>query len=45
MPFEVAKIRGGWAVKSPKGIKGKHKTLEGAQAQQKAIYANWKGKE
>lgn len=46
MPYTVEKVKGGWKVKSPTSFKSKAPlTLRGATQQQKAIYANTKGKE
>lgn len=46
MPYDVKKVKGGFKVFSPNGPKSK-KPLSQRQArlQQKAIYANTKGKE
>lgn len=44
MPFKVEKVKGGFKVASPHGVKSKKPlTLRQAKAQQRAIYANWKG--
>ena len=45
MPYKVQKVKGGWKTFSPSGAKSKQPlTLRQARAQQKAIYANTKGK-
>jgi hypothetical protein len=45
MPFKVVKSGGGYKVASPHGTKSKKPlTLREAKAQQRAIYANWKGR-
>jgi hypothetical protein len=45
MPFKIKKVRGGYKVKSPRGAKSKKPMSKTkARRQQKAIYANWKGK-
>ncbi len=41
-PFRIRQVNG-YEVRSPKGVKGKHKSLASARAQQRAIYAHWKG--
>jgi hypothetical protein len=45
MPYDVKKVKGGFKVYSPHGPKSKKPmTLRQAHAQQRAIYANTKGK-
>lgn len=46
MPYNVQKVKGGFKVASPTSFKSrKPLTLRMARQQQKAIYANTKGKE
>lgn len=46
MPYSIVKVKGGYKVASPHGTKSKHPlTYKRARQQQKAIYANTKGKE
>ena len=45
MPYKIKKVKGGYKVFSPKGAKSrKPLSRKRARAQQKAIYANTKGK-
>jgi hypothetical protein len=45
MPYKIKKVKGGYKVKSPKGVKSKKPlTKEMARKQQKALYANTKEK-
>ena len=45
MPYEVKKVKGGWKTFSPNGQKSKKPlTLREAHAQQRALYANTRGK-
>ena len=45
MPYDIQTVKGGVKVKSPHGFKSKQPlTLRQARAQQKALYANTKGK-
>ena len=39
MPVKIKKVKGGWQVSTPNGIKARHTTLEKAEAQKKIIDA------
>ena len=40
MPYKVERKGDEFVVRSPKGVKGKHKSKKKARAQQRALYAN-----